>query len=91
MHWRSIRLRPRPATVTTTAIATWRTATIASDVATKTATGEGPYAVMAGPTVVERGTFVLTRLVAFQFYGCGEVEGTTLPPNFSSPALPPFG
>jgi hypothetical protein len=52
------------------------------NVAAKTATGEGAYAVMAGTTVVEQGTFVLTRLVAFQFYGCGEVEGTTLPPSF---------
>jgi len=24
-------------------------------------------------TVLEEGTFELTRLVAFQFYGCGEV------------------
>ncbi len=52
------------------------------NVAAKTASGSGEYAVMAGPTVVESGTFSLTGLVAFQFYGCGEVEGTTLPPNF---------
>jgi len=36
--------------------------------------------------VLESGTFTLTRLVAFQFYGCGEVtvEGApvTLPPDF---------
>jgi hypothetical protein len=32
--------------------------------------------------VIERGTFTLTRLVAFQFYGCGEVEDTPLPPDF---------
>jgi hypothetical protein len=32
--------------------------------------------------VVDSGTFTLTRLIAFQFYGCGEVEGTQLPPNF---------
>jgi len=51
-------------------------------VAAKTASGEGSYKVMAGATVVEQGTFELTRLVAFQFYGCGEVEGITLPPNF---------
>src|SRR5919197_5199655 len=52
------------------------------NVADKTATGSGTYAVMAGATVVDSGTFTLTRLIAFQFYGCGEVEGTALPPNF---------
>jgi hypothetical protein len=52
------------------------------NVADKTATGHGEFAVMAGPTVVESGTFTLTRLVAFQFYGCGEVEGISLPPSF---------
>jgi hypothetical protein len=52
------------------------------NVADKTASGSGTYAVMAGTTAVESGTFTLTRLVAFQFYGCGEVEGTALPPDF---------
>ncbi len=52
------------------------------DVADKTASGSGEYAVMAGASVLETGTFSLTRLVAFQFYGCGEVEGVTLPPDF---------
>jgi hypothetical protein len=52
------------------------------DVAAKTASGSGSYAVMAGTTVVDTGTFELTRLIAFQFYGCGEVEGTELPPDF---------
>ena len=52
------------------------------NVANKTASGNGSYAVMAGSTVLESGTFVLTRLVAFQFYGCGEVEGVALPPDF---------
>jgi hypothetical protein len=37
---------------------------------------------MAGTTVVDSGTFTLTRLIAFQFYGYGEVEGTELPPDF---------
>jgi hypothetical protein len=50
--------------------------------ADKTASGNGTYAVMAGATVVESGTFTLTRVVAFQFYGCGEVEGNELPPDF---------
>jgi hypothetical protein len=50
--------------------------------ADKTASGDGTYAVMAGATVIESGTFTLTRLVAFQFYGCGEVEDIPLPPDF---------
>jgi hypothetical protein len=52
------------------------------NVADKAASGDGSYAVMSGATVIESGTFTLTRLVAFQFYGCGEVEGTELPPDF---------
>jgi hypothetical protein len=52
------------------------------NVADKTATGSGTYAVMAGTTVIDSGTFTLTRLIAFQFYGCGEVDGTELPPDF---------
>jgi hypothetical protein len=52
------------------------------DAADKTASGNGTYAVMDGAMVIESGTFTLTRLVAFQFYGCGEVEGTLLPPDF---------
>lgn len=43
------------------------------DVAGKTASGSGSFAIMDGTTVLESGTFTLTRLVAFQFYGCGEV------------------
>ena len=50
--------------------------------ADKTASGSGTYSVMAGSTVVESGTFTITRLVAFQFYGCGEVDDITLPANF---------
>jgi hypothetical protein len=56
------------------------------DVAAKTASGEGVYEVMAGTTEIDHGTFTLTRLVAFQFYGCGEVatpDGpVSLPPDF---------
>jgi hypothetical protein len=56
------------------------------NVANKTASGSGTYSVMAGTTVVDSGTFTLTRLVAFQFYGCGEVttpDGpNSLPPDF---------
>ena len=55
-------------------------------VAGKTASGEGTFEVMAGSTEIDHGTFALTRLIAFQFYGCGEVtvEGTRipLPPDF---------
>jgi hypothetical protein len=52
------------------------------DVASKTASGGGSFAVMNGDTVLESGTFTLTRLVAFQFYGCGAVDDITLPPDF---------
>jgi hypothetical protein len=52
------------------------------DVAAKTASGGGSFAIMSGDTVLESGTFTLTRLVAFQFYGCGEIDGITLPPDF---------
>src|SRR5919204_4204595 len=56
------------------------------NVANKTASGEGSFAVMAGANEIEHGTLTLTRLVAFQFYGCGEVttpDGRiTLPPDF---------
>jgi hypothetical protein len=50
--------------------------------ADKTASGGGDFEILAGATVVESGTFSLTRLVAFVFYGCGEVEGAgQLPPD----------
>src|SRR6266498_3626612 len=53
---------------------------------TRTARGDGSYAIMAGTTEIEHGTFTLTRLVALQFYGCGEVttpDGRIpLPPDF---------
>jgi hypothetical protein len=56
------------------------------NVADKTASGSGSYSLMAGTTVVDSGTFTLTRLVAFQFYGCGQVDTpdgpTTLPPDW---------
>jgi hypothetical protein len=56
------------------------------NVGDKTATGGGSYSLMAGATVLDSGTFTLTSLVAFQFYGCGEVttpDGPiSLPPDF---------
>ncbi len=55
------------------------------DVAAKTAHGDGAYEVMAGKTVIDHGTFTLTRLVAFQFYGCGQVDTPDGPFD-----LPPF-
>jgi hypothetical protein len=55
------------------------------NVADKTASGDGTYSLTAGTTVLDSGTFTLTRLVAFQFYGCGEVttpDGpVSLPPD----------
>jgi hypothetical protein len=44
------------------------------DVAAKTASGDGRYELLAGTTELDHGTFTLTGLVAFQFYGCGEVS-----------------
>jgi hypothetical protein len=56
------------------------------NVANKTASGSGTYSVRAGATVLDSGRFTLTRLVAFQFYGCGEIttpDGPiSLPPDF---------
>jgi hypothetical protein len=56
------------------------------DVAAKTASGEGDWSLTAGATELDHGSFTLTRLVAFQFYGCGEVtedgETISLPPDF---------
>lgn len=56
------------------------------DAAARTASGEGTYELMAGDTEIEHGTFTLTRLITFQFYGCGEVttpDGRVeLPPDF---------
>jgi len=56
------------------------------NVADKSASGEGEFHIFAGPTEIEHGTFDLTRVIAFQFYGCGEVttpDGRVgLPPDF---------
>ena len=56
------------------------------DVAAKTASGDGDWSLTAGASEIDHGTFALTRLVAFQFYGCGEVtmegERILLPPDF---------
>jgi hypothetical protein len=53
----------------------------------KTASGDGTFEVWASDTEIDHGTFTLTRLIAFQFYGCGEVTGEDgnpieLPPDF---------
>ena len=55
------------------------------NVATRTASGDGAYDVMAGTTEIEHGTFELTGLVSFQFYGCGEVATPDGPMD-----LPPY-
>jgi len=57
------------------------------DAAARTASGDGTYEVWAGSTEIDHGTFTLTRLITFQFYGCGEVtdeDGNPieLPPDF---------
>jgi hypothetical protein len=56
------------------------------DAARRSASGEGTFVVRAGTNEIEHGTFTLTRMVAFQFYGCGEVttpDGRIpLPPDF---------
>jgi hypothetical protein len=56
------------------------------NVAAKTASGEGEWSLMAGTTEIDHGTFTITSLVAFQFYGCGEVSTpdgpVSLPPDF---------
>jgi hypothetical protein len=44
------------------------------DVATKTAAGDGEY----DSTAIGSGTFTLTQLIAFQFYGCGYVDDINL-------------
>ena len=41
--------------------------------ASRTASGDGTYEIRAGSTEIDHGTFTLTRLITFQFYGCGEV------------------
>jgi hypothetical protein len=46
--------------------------------ADKTASGEGVFAIKAGSSTLEHGTFELTGLVAFQFYGCGYVADINL-------------
>jgi hypothetical protein len=49
------------------------------DVGAKTATGGGTFTHMSGSTVVGTGTLTATRLMSFQFYGCG---GDGFPNNF---------
>ena len=43
------------------------------NVADKTASGDGTFSLIAGGSEIDHGTFTVTRLVTFQFYGCGEV------------------
>lgn len=48
------------------------------DVGAKTATGGGTFTHMSGSTIVGTGTLTATRLLSFQFYGCGG----SFPPDF---------
>jgi hypothetical protein len=43
------------------------------NVSGKTASGGGEFALIAGGSEIDHGTFTVTGMVAFQFYGCGEV------------------
>ena len=56
------------------------------NVADKTADGDGSFELFAGNTEIDHGSFTVNGLVAFQFYGCGEVttpDGrVSLPPDF---------
>jgi len=56
------------------------------DATAKSASGDGDWSLMAGATEIDHGSFTLDRLVAFQFYGCGEVtmdgETISLQPDF---------
>jgi hypothetical protein len=49
----------------------------------KWATGGGTFShhvAATGATIT--GTWTATSLISFQFYGCGELEGSPVPPNF---------
>jgi hypothetical protein len=52
------------------------------DVSAKTASGGGTFTHLSGQTVVASGTWTASRLLSFQFYGCGHIDGIVLPPNF---------
>ena len=51
------------------------------DVAAKTASGGGTFTHMSGQTLVASGTWTASRLLFFQFYGCGHIGAVVLPPN----------
>jgi hypothetical protein len=53
------------------------------DAGTKSATGDATFEHRTGTgTLVGSGTIEFERLVAFQFYGCGNVFGTPLPDDY---------
>jgi hypothetical protein len=52
------------------------------DASAKTASGGGTFTHMSGSTVLASGTWTATRLLSFQFYGCGHLGAIVLPPNF---------
>jgi hypothetical protein len=49
----------------------------------KWATGGGTFShhMLAGDVTIT-GTWTADRVISFQFYGCGELEGSPVPPNF---------
>jgi hypothetical protein len=51
------------------------------DASAKTASGNGTFTHMSGSTVLASGTWTASRLLSFQFYGCGHLGTQVLPPN----------
>jgi len=51
------------------------------DVSAKTASGGGTFTHMSGATPIASGTWTASRLLSFQFYGCGHLGAQVLPPN----------
>lgn len=53
------------------------------NVAARTATGNGSFTHSTSTgTIVATGTLTATRLISFQFYGCGTAGGQPIPPDF---------
>jgi hypothetical protein len=51
------------------------------DASAKTASGGGTFTHMSGSTVLASGSWEASRLLSFQFYGCGHLGAQVLPPN----------
>jgi hypothetical protein len=52
------------------------------NVSAKAASGGGTFTHMSGSTLLASGTWEASRLLSFQFYGCGHLGTQVLPPNF---------